>query len=114
MYFHSIFLQQASQGNSFVSMFIMIGGILLVFYFFMVRPQQKRQKTFETFRESVKKGDKVVTIGGLHGKVHALDEDTITIEVDKSVKLKFDKASLSIESTQKHYSNNTNKVAEEK
>lgn len=113
MYFQNIFLQ-ASQGGSLMSTFIMIGGILLVFYFFMIRPQQKRQKTFEKFRSSVKKGDKVVTIGGLHGKVHALDEDTITIEVDKSVKLTFDKASLSIESTQKHYPNNTSSVSEEK
>lgn len=75
-------------------MFAMIGVIIVVFYFFMIRPQQKKQKAEQKMRESLQKGDRIVTIGGIHGKIVAVDEATILIEVDNGVKLKMDKAAV--------------------
>jgi len=69
-------------------------GILAIFYFFMIRPQQKRQKEERKFRENLSKGDQIVTIGGIYGKVVKLDETSAVVEVDENVKIKFDKSSL--------------------
>lgn len=81
------------QSNPF-SFLLMVGGIILVFYFFMIRPQQKKAKQEKEFRESLKKGDKVVTIGGIHGRIVSVEEDGILVEVDNGVKLKFDKTAI--------------------
>lgn len=70
-------------------------GILGVMYFFMIRPQQKKQKDQKNFIETLKKGDSVVTIGGLHGKVVAIEGTTVTLDVDRGVKLTFEKTSIS-------------------
>ena len=78
---------------------LMFGAIILVFYFFMIRPQQKKVRDQKKFREELTKGMMVITIGGLHGKLIAIDDDTITLEVDKGVRLTFDKASVSMEAT---------------
>ena len=78
---------------------LMFGAIILVFYFFMIRPQQKKVRDQKKFREELTKGMTVITIGGLHGKLVAIDDDTITLEVDKGVRLTFDKASVSMEAT---------------
>ncbi len=95
-----ILLQTSSPGGSgMMQNYILLGVIALVFYFFMLRPQQKKQKDQKNFIQSVKKGDNVVTIGGLHGKVFALDDETVTIEVDKGAKLRFDKTSISFENS---------------
>lgn len=93
----SILLQAAAQptGIAAYSQFILMGGILLVMYMFMIRPQQKKQKDQKTFIEGIKKGDAVVTIGGLHGKVAAVDTTTVTIDVDRGVKLTFEKTAIS-------------------
>ncbi len=69
-------------------------GILGVFYFFMIRPQQQKQKEQRSFTDGLKKGDAVVTIGGLHGKIASVDEKTITLEVDKATRLTFEKSSI--------------------
>ena len=85
----------APAGGSNWTMLVMMGGIIIVFYFFMIRPQQKRRKQEQKFREEMKKGDKVTTIGGMHGKISSIDEDgTILVEVDNGVKLRFDKAAI--------------------
>ena len=76
-------------------------GIAVVFYFFMIRPQQKNQKEQKKFLEEIKKGDSVVTIGGIHGKVYSLDDNTVTLEVDKSTKMVFEKSSVSLEASRK-------------
>ncbi|MCS6821184.1 MAG: preprotein translocase subunit YajC [Microscillaceae bacterium] len=76
-------------------------GIFLVFYFFMIRPQQQKQKKQQNFIASLKKGDNVVTIGGLHGKIYAIHENTVVLEVDKNTKLTFEKSAISMEITQK-------------
>jgi preprotein translocase subunit YajC len=81
------------QSNPY-SFLLMVGGIILVFYFFMIRPQQKKAKQEKEFRESLKKGDKVVTIGGIHGRIQSIEEDGILVEVDNGVKLKFDKSAI--------------------
>ena len=75
-------------------MFIMIGVIIVVFYFFMIRPQQKKQKAEQKMRESLAKGDRIITIGGIHGKIVAVEDATIMIEVDNGVKLKMEKSAV--------------------
>lgn len=77
------------------------GGIILVFYFFMIRPQQKKQKDQKTFIDNMKKGDTVVTIGGLHGRIASVEATTVILEVDRGVKMTFEKASISREATSK-------------
>jgi preprotein translocase subunit YajC len=69
-------------------------GILGVFYFFMIRPQQKKQKEQRSFVDNLKKGQDVVTIGGLHGKIVTVDDKLVTLEVDKTTRLKFEKSSI--------------------
>lgn len=73
----------------------------MVFYFFMIRPQQKKQKDQRTFSDSLKKGDEVVTIGGMHGRIMEVDKDTVTLEVDRGMKLRFDKSAISLEFSKK-------------
>jgi preprotein translocase subunit YajC len=68
--------------------------IVVVFYFFMIRPQVKRQKELKKFRESLQKGDKVVTTGGIYGKIAEIKDNYIVVEVDDNVKLKIDKAAV--------------------
>ncbi len=95
-------LVQAAGGGGGYSMFILMGAMFVVMYFFMIRPQQKRQKDAVKFRDSLKKGDIVVTIGGMHGKVVDIDADTITLDVDRGVRLKFEKSSVSQEASKKY------------
>ena len=103
----TIFLQ-AQPGGGYGTL-IMFGLIIIVFYFFMIRPQQKKAKDQKVFRESIKKGDNVVTVGGLHGRIVSIEGDeTIIIEVDKGVRLKYEKASISMESSKKFQTPATN------
>lgn len=78
----------------------MMGLLMVVFYFFMIRPQQKKAKDAKKFRESLQKGTKVVTIGGLHGKVVEVAENTILLEVDSNVRLRFEKSAIAMDSSQ--------------
>ncbi len=71
----------------------------MVFYFFMIRPQQKRQKEQKKFISEVGKGDQVVTVGGIHGKVLSVEDDKVVLEVDRGVKLVVNKSSLSLEAS---------------
>ena len=93
-------LLQAPQ-SAMISQFVLLGAIMLVFYFFMIRPQQKKQKDQKKFRESLKIGDDVVTVGGLYGKIVQVNDDTIVLDVDRGVKLTFGKESVSLESSLK-------------
>lgn len=74
---------------------IMWVGIIGVFYFFMIRPQQKKAKEQKALLNNLKKGDSVVTIGGIHAKVYAVDELTVVLELDKGVKLTVEKSAIS-------------------
>ena len=85
---------EGAGGYAAIMQFVLLGGIFLVFYLFMIRPQQKRQKEEKAFRESLGKGDKVVTIGGLHGRIESMDETSALLSVDSSVKLRFEKTAL--------------------
>jgi len=70
-------------------------GIVVVFYFFMIRPQAKRAKDAKKFRESLSKGTKVVTIGGIHGKVLEVQDKTVLIDTTTGSKLKVEKSAIS-------------------
>ena len=68
--------------------------IIVVFYFFMIRPQMKRQKELNAFRNSIAKGDKVVTTGGIYGKIVDIKDNTVLLQVDENVKIKVDKSAI--------------------
>jgi len=95
-----ILLQGDSQGGG-ASFLILMVGMIVVFYFFMFRPQQKKQKDQKKFIAEVKKGDKIVTVGGIYGRIFEISDDTVIIEVEKGAKIKIDKTSISLESTKK-------------
>lgn len=87
-------LQAGATANSSWSMWVMLILIFVVMWFFMIRPQRKQQKELEKFRNSLKRGDKVVTIGGIYGVVDEIKERQVIIKVDGDTKLKVDKNSL--------------------
>ncbi|MBQ6072698.1 MAG: preprotein translocase subunit YajC [Bacteroidales bacterium] len=91
------FLQQAAAGQgggSGMTMLLMLALIFVVMWLFMIRPQQKRQKELNNFRDNLKKGDKVVTVGGIYGTIVEVNDNKVMLEIDKDVKIKVDKASL--------------------
>ena len=96
-----ILLQAAPSGGFDPSSLILFGGIALVFYFFMIRPQQKKQKEQKNFINEIKTGDRIVTIGGVHGKIVELDEETVTIDVEKGARIKFERSAISLEASKK-------------
>jgi preprotein translocase subunit YajC len=79
--------QEANPLMSFLPLLL----IIVIFYFFMIRPQMKRQKEVRKFRESLAKGDKVVTTGGIYGRIVEVKETTVTLEIAKDVQIKVDK-----------------------
>lgn len=89
-----ILQQQAAQAGGNYTFLIMMVLIFVVMYFFMIRPQQKKQKEIAKFRESLAKGDKIVTIGGIYGVVSEVKEKYIIIEVDSNVRLRVDKSAI--------------------
>ena len=76
------------------TMWVMLILIFVVMWFFMIRPQRKQQKELQKFRDGLKKGDKVVTVGGIYGTVAEIKDRTLLIEVDNNVKIKVDKNSV--------------------
>ena len=90
-----VFLQQATaqQSNPW-SMLIFLGLLFLIMWLFMIRPQAKKQKELQKFRDSLKEGDRVVTIGGIYGKVAQVKDNTVVLEVAPNVKMKFDKSAI--------------------
>jgi preprotein translocase subunit YajC len=84
---------QGQESNPWMSMLPLL-LIIVVFYFFMIRPQMKRQKEIRKFRESLAKGDKVVTTGGIYGKITEIKETTVILEVAKDVNITVDKAGI--------------------
>jgi preprotein translocase subunit YajC len=79
--------------------FIPLILIIVVFYFFMIRPQLKKSKEQKKFRENIKVGDKIVTIGGIHGKISEVQDTTFMITVEGGVKLKIEKNAISMDSS---------------
>ena len=84
-------MQQQGGG---MGIFIMMGAVLIIFWLFMIRPQQKKQKEINNFRNSLTVGQAVVTIGGLHGTIKAMDDTTVTLHVATGVDLRFEKAAI--------------------
>ena len=89
----TILQQQPAAGGNW-SFLVMMLLIFVVMWFFMIRPQQKKQKELAQFRDSLKKGDKVVTIGGIYGVVSEVKEQYVIVEVDSNVKLRVDKSAI--------------------
>lgn len=88
-----LLLNAAGEGNPLI-FFLLIFG---VFWFFMIRPQVKKQKEERKFREGVKKGDKVVTTGGIHGKVAEVSATTFIVDAGEGIRLKIEKSAVSLE-----------------
>ena len=103
---HSVIFLQASPGGSNFSL-LLLGGMVLVFWLFMIRPQAKKAKQAKLFQSNMAKGDKIVTIAGIHGTVNKVNEDgTIMLETSPGSYMKIEKSAISIEWTQ-----NINKAA---
>ena len=81
-------------GGGSTQMIVMMLLIVVVFYFFMIRPQSKKQKEIRKFREGLQNGDKVITAGGIHGRIKEIKEDSIILEVAENVRIRVDKASV--------------------
>lgn len=103
----SIFLQ-APQGGG-LSMLLMFGGMFVIMYFFMIRPQQKKAKQEKQFQHELKRGDQVVTTAGIHGKINEIYDDALIIETGAG-KMKFEKAAISRELTAARYNTTTKEV----
>jgi len=100
MLLNSILLMTPTEGEGGTGTFmIMMVLMIVVFYFFMIRPQMKKSKEQKTFREGLKKGDRVVTIGGIHGKVLEVKETTMIIETEGQGRLKIEKSAANIDSS---------------
>ena len=85
----------AGGGGSMISTVIMFSLIIFIFYFMIIRPQQKRAKERASLLEAVKKGDKIITVGGVHGTVVGLEDKTLLVEVADGVKVKYERTAVS-------------------
>jgi preprotein translocase subunit YajC len=95
-FFSQLPLLQAG-GDSTMQMVLMlgtVGAVILVFYFLIIRPQNKKQKALQNMLSNLSKGDSVVTIGGMRGTVNAVKEQTVVLKVDDDVKLEFNKNAI--------------------
>lgn len=94
MEFLNYLLQAAPAAGAGQQQIIMLVLVFAVFYLFMIRPQMKKQKEIKKFREALKTGDKVVSAGGIHGKVKDIKDETVVVEIADGVKITVDKASV--------------------
>ena len=85
------------EGGGGFATFIPLLLIIVVFYLFFIRPQLKKQKDARKYRESLKKGDKVITIGGIHGKISDVQEKTFTIEITPDVRIRVEKSAVAMD-----------------
>lgn len=97
----STLLMMGSEGGAggFGSMLPLL-AVLVVFYFFFIRPQMKKSKDQRKFREALAKGDKVVTLGGIHGKILEVQETTVILEVEGLQRLKVEKSAIAMAATE--------------
>ena len=93
MNFQTIILQEGGQGAGNMNL-LMFGLIAVVFYFFMIRPQMKKNKLARAFRESLATGDKVITAGGIHGKILEVSDTTVLLSLEGSGKIRVEKGSI--------------------
>ncbi|MBB5397623.1 preprotein translocase subunit YajC [Mucilaginibacter sp. AK015] len=92
-------LLQAAGGGMGYQQLIMFGLIAIVFYFFMIRPQVKKQKDQKKYVEELKKGDKIITTAGIHGKIYEVADTTFLIEVEGGTRIRFDKSAVSLDAS---------------
>jgi preprotein translocase subunit YajC len=97
----TILLQAPAPGGGAGMMnLLMIALIFIIFYFFMIRPQMKKAKMERQFRDAIKKGDKIVTIGGIHGRIIEIESpSTLMVEIDHNVKVRLERSAISVEAT---------------
>ena len=94
-----VYLLQAGGGAGWTQMILLV-GMILVFWLFMIRPQAKKAKQAKSFQENLQKGDKIVTIAGIHGRVNKMNEDgTIEMETSPGSYMKVEKSAISMEMT---------------
>jgi preprotein translocase subunit YajC len=86
-------LQEQGQGGG-LSMLIMMGGMFIIMYFFMIRPQMKKAKEAKKFQDSLEIGDRVMTLGGIHGKIVEIGETDVVMAIDQG-RLRIEKAGIS-------------------
>jgi preprotein translocase subunit YajC len=100
--------QPAGQGGAGSYMnIVFIVGMIAVFYFFMIRPQAQKAKNQKTFLESLNKGDKIITLAGMHGRISRVnDNGTLEVEIDNNVKVIMERSGVSMELTKALQSNN--------
>src|ERR1700742_615691 len=102
-----LFVLLQAPGGAGITQMVLLGGMILVFWLFMIRPQAKKAKIAKKFQEDMQKGDKIVTIAGIHGTVNKMNDDgTLTMETSPGSYLKIEKSAISMEWTQ-----NLNKTA---
>ncbi|HEK22336.1 preprotein translocase subunit YajC [Mucilaginibacter sp. 44-25] len=92
----STILLQAGMGTQ---QLIMFGLIAVVFYFFMIRPQVKKQKDQKKYVDELKKGDRVITSAGIHGRIYEVADTTFLIEVENGARIRFDKSAISLDAS---------------
>jgi preprotein translocase subunit YajC len=96
-YLNIILMAKPAEGSTQsnpLGMFLPLIAILVIFWIFMIRPQAKRQKELKKFRESLQKGDKVITTGGIYGKIASVSDTVVVLQVDENTKLTVDKGSV--------------------
>ena len=96
---------QDGEGGGFQSLIFLL-LIIVVFYMFFIRPQMKKSKDLRKFRENLKKGDRIVTIGGIHGKIVEMQDKTVTIEVEDQTRLKVEKSGIAMDGPSENLSSN--------
>jgi preprotein translocase subunit YajC len=99
MLLKSFLLMAPQPGQNPLISFLPILLIIVVFYFFMIRPQMKKQKDQNKFRQELKKGDKIVTVAGIHGKIADVQDKTFIMEIEGGVRMKIEKSAVSMESS---------------
>lgn len=98
-------LQAAQPGGGFPIQLLLLGGMILIFWLFMIRPQAKKAKLAKQFQQNLQKGDKIVTIAGIHGRIYRVNEDnTVDMETSPGSYIKIERSAISLE-----WSQNVNK-----
>jgi len=97
MIMHYILLLSPAEGGNPMVSFAFLAAVFGIMYFFMIRPQQKKMKDQRNFINDLKKGDKVVTNGGIHGKIVKVEENTVLLELDSQTKIRVEKSFISVD-----------------
>jgi preprotein translocase subunit YajC len=95
---NKMIILQPQPEQSMMPMLLMMGGMFVIMYFFMIRPQMKKAKEAKKFQDGIGVGDKIVTVGGIHGKVVEVDDTTVVIGLDQG-RMRIEKAALSVDRT---------------